>query len=129
MMFVDASFWVALFLNNDPNYQRAARAWPEINTEKITSEDILKETLTIVSQRINKAGSITAYEKIIDECTVLPVSSDRYRAGLQLFLNPKLQKNVSVIDCISAAMCRELNIGRILALDAHFKQLGLTVVP
>lgn len=129
MIFVDTSFLVAFFGDIDPNAGKALEFWSKVGPEKVTSEDILKETLTILSQRVGRAGSIAAYDKIIEEFIILPVPSERYRAGLKLFLNPKLQKNVSLIDCISAAICHELGIKRILSFDGHFKALGIKTLP
>lgn len=121
MIFVDTSFLVAFFWDIDPNAGKTLNLWSKFDPEKVASEDILKETLTVLSQRIGRAGAIAAYDKIIEEFVILPVPSERYRAGLKLFLNPKLQKNVSLIDCISAAICHELGIKQILTFDAHFK--------
>lgn len=129
MIFVDTSFLVAFFWDIDPNASKALNWWPKAGPEKVASEDILKETLTVLSQRIGRGGAIAAYDKIIEELIVLPVSSERYRAGLKLFLNPKLNKNVSLVDCISAAICHELRTKRILTFDDHFKTLGVKVIP
>lgn len=128
MIFVDTSFLVALFWDIDPNTKEALNLWSKVDPEKIVSEDILKETLTVLSQRIGRDGAIAAYGKIVEELTVLPVHSDRYQSGLKLFLNPKLQKDISLIDCISAAICRELRIKQILSFDNHFKSLGLKII-
>lgn len=129
MIFADSSFLVALAIDIDPNHDKALRAIPADDQGKVTSEDIIKETLTIISQRKGRNFCIEFFDGISREYIILPASSERYRAGLKLFLNPKLQKNVSLIDCISAAICQELGIKRILSFDDHFKALGVKVAP
>ena len=129
MIFIDSSFLIALYFDRDPHYAKARRAWGHISGQTCVSEDILKETLTVLSQRNGKLGCIVAYQKIRKESTLLPQQSHYLQSGLQLFLDPRLQKDISLIDCISAAICKELKIKRILTFDRHFRSLGLTVLP
>ena len=139
MIFVDSSFLISLYFERDPHYAKARRAWEHIPGETCISEDILKETLTVLSQRNGKQGCIVAYQKIRKESTLLPQQTHYFQLGLQLFLDPKIQKDISLIDCISAAICKELGIKRILTFDRHFsrvagsrsagRSLGLTVLP
>lgn len=129
MIFADSSFLVALAVDIDPNHDKALRAIPIDDQGRVTSEDIIKETLTVVSQRKGRNFCIEFFDGISSEYIILPVSSDRYLTGLKLFLNPKLQKNISLIDCVSAAICHELGIKRILTFDGHFKSLGLKIIP
>lgn len=129
MIFADSSFLVALAVDIDPNHDKALRAIPIDDQGRVTSEDIIKETLTVVSQRKGRNFCIEFFDGISREYIILPVSSDRYLTGLKLFLNPKLQKNISLIDCVSAAICHELGIKRILTFDGHFKSLGLKIIP
>lgn len=129
MIFVDSSFLVSLYLDTDSNYSRAKTYWPNIKEEKVITEDVLKEILTVISQRKGRSAVITAYQEIASDYTILPVTPIRFQAGLALFLNPKLQKDVSLIDCITAAVCKEMGIKRILTFDPHFRLLGLTPRP
>lgn len=129
MIVIDTSFFITLFLAKDPHAFKAEALYPTIQEEKVVTEDILKETLTIVSQRVGKAGSIDAYRRIAGDCTILPVSPDRFAAGLTRFLDPKTPKDISLIDCITAAVCHELGTKRILSFDRHFQRLGLSIAP
>lgn len=105
------------------------RLYPTDENELVTSEDVIKETLTVVSQRMGKIASIDACQKILADYTILPVSHERFQAGLALFLNPKVQKDVSLIDCITVAICKELKTKKILTFDRHFKFFGLRPLP
>lgn len=129
MIFVDSSFLISLLLEHDSNYHKARNTWLSVNEETVISEDILKEILTVVSQRKGRKSCIEAYRKIIEENILTAPDKEHFQSGLQLFLNPKLQKDISLIDCISAAICKKLRIKTILTFDRHFRTLGLTVRP
>lgn len=129
MIFADSSFLIALAIDIDPNHDNALGAIPADDQGRTTCEDVIKETLTVISQRKGRKFCIEFFDGISREYIILPVTSERYRAGLQLFLDTKLQKNISLIDCISAAICHEMGIKRILAFDGHFKMLGMKTLP
>lgn len=129
MIFIDTSFFVAFALDSDLNHSRAITRSPQSHDHPVTSEDVMKETLTIVSQRKGKEFCIEFFHGIEEIVDILPVSSERYEAGLAFFLSPKLQKDISLIDCISTAICKESKIKRILSFDRHFRSLGLIVRP
>jgi predicted nucleic acid-binding protein len=129
MIFLDSSFYVSLVIQNDVNHRKAENLAKNIRIKKITSEDILKETLTIVSQRKGKAAVARFYEDVLEDTEILPITTNRYTAGLQLFMRPTTQKDISLIDCITAALCREIGVKTILTFDRHFRTLDLTVRP
>ena len=130
MILIDSSFLISYSLDTDHNYKPAHKAFIGLTEEEqVITEDILKEVLTVISQRRGRKSCIKLYEQYIKKFKIIPVTDNYFQEGLKLFLNPELQKNVSLIDCISAAICHELEIKRILTFDDHFKLLGLKVMP
>lgn len=129
MIFVDSSFIISLLQETDTNHIKAKKTWDNTGAEKIYNEDVLKEVLTVVSQRKGRNFAIDAFYDISIGQTILPVTTERFQAGLTLFLDPKLQKDISLIDCIIAATCNELKIRQILTFDPHFRKLELTPIP
>ena len=129
MIFIDSSFLISFALSTDYNHEKATKVLLPKQKEAYTSEDILKESLTIISQRKGKQFCIEFFDGIIKHLIVLPVTMVRFQIGLQVFLDPTLQKDISLIDCISAAICKELGIKRILTFDRHFRSFGLAVLP
>mgnify|MGYP001617787005 CR=1 FL=1 len=129
MIFVDTSFLVSFAIDKDPNHARAL-AMGRIPSQHLQStEDIMKETLTIISQRKGKQFCREFYQNISGYLTIIPITTVRYAAGLARFLDPKTPKDISLIDTITAVVCHELGIRRILSFDRHFGLLGLTVIP
>jgi predicted nucleic acid-binding protein len=129
MIFIDSSFFISFAIDIDQNHAMASKHFPQKEDEPVTSEDVIKETLTVISQRKGKKFCIDFFEGIQGDISILPVSSERFQEGLKIFLDHQLQKDVSLIDCISAAMCKKRRIKTILTFDRHFRTLGLTVRP
>lgn len=128
-LIIDSSFYLALAIDSDTNHLRALIAAKKITGTKFTTEDFLKETLTVVSQRQGKLAAEVFYKYVITDTEILPVTTELFYAGLEIFLNPKLNKNVSLIDCIGAAVYEDIRADAIATFDGHFKALGVKVIP
>lgn len=129
MIFIDSSFYISLTVHSDSNHRKAEQLAKHITVKKITSEDILKESLTVVSQRKGRATAMRLYEQILTDTEILSITSDRFHRGLDIFLRTELQKDISLIDCITAAIAAEIGVTTILTFDRHFKTMGFTVRP
>lgn len=121
MIFIDTSFYIAIALSTDSNHKKALAQLGKVEEDTVTSEDVIKETLTIISQRLGKTASQDFYTEIRAVSTIVPVTSEHYLAGLTQFLSSKTPKDISVIDCTSMAICTHLGIKKILTFDKHFR--------
>ena len=129
MKFIDTSFYLSATVESDSNNPKAKKIEEKIkNDEVCTSEDVLKEILTLISQRQGKEASIAFYNKLVIEAIIIPITSDIFVKALEIFLSPKLNKDISLIDCVTAAICKDKGIKKIVAFDSHFKKLGLEVI-
>lgn len=129
MMFTDSSFFIAVALSSDGHHAKAVNALSQIPKPLITSEDVVKETLTIISQRLGKQKCIEFFKRVLATTKILPITSDRFHRGLEIFLRADLQKDISLIDCITATIAAEIGVKTILTFDRHFKTFGITVQP
>lgn len=130
--FLDTSYLVALFLPMDPLH---AKAW-EIATEYNQGNDlflttnIFRETLTIASQRGGKTGLKEYYQKLLIETKMLLIDDLVWIETLDIFFKEKTQKDISVIDCESAVLCKKHKLDAIITFDSrHFKKLGIKTLP
>ncbi|KKU87381.1 MAG: hypothetical protein UY16_C0029G0020 [Candidatus Gottesmanbacteria bacterium GW2011_GWA2_47_9] len=131
-LLVDSSFYVSLALPADTNHHKADTYFRRIATGEfscITTEDVLKESLTAISQRLGKASSISYYHLITKLTKVLTVTKPQWQNGLHRFLDATRQKDISVIDCILWAIYEETKADAILTFDRHFRSLGVKVFP
>ena len=128
-LIIDSSFYVSLALDTDSNHLRAHLAAKKITGTKFTTEDFLKESLTVVSQRQGKQASRIFFEYVISDTEILPVTTRLFHIGLEKFLQPELNKNISLIDCIGAATYEDIRADAIASFDSDFKLLGVKVIP
>lgn len=130
-LIIDSSYFVALALPSDPNHINARKLFSAISFKNAacTTEDFVKETLTIVSQRAGKAVATDFFRLIEAIVRIIPVTTKDYQAGLEKFLDPKLNKNISLIDCIGAAIYEDIRADAVASFDSDFKLLGLKVIP
>src|SRR3989344_6018824 len=116
MKFIDTSFYLSATVESDSNNPKAKKIEEKIkNDEVCTSEDVLKEILTLISQRQGKEASIAFYNKLVIEAIIIPITSDIFVKALEIFLSPKLNKDISLIDCTAAAICKDKGIKEIVA--------------
>ncbi|MBI4064830.1 type II toxin-antitoxin system VapC family toxin [Candidatus Gottesmanbacteria bacterium] len=123
---IDASFYVSLALDTDTNHLKALKMVPKVIDFKVTTEDFIKETLTIISQRKGKRFCTSFYNSILDT-EVYPVTTSVFQSGLRIFLGSKLNKDISLIDCIGSVVYKEVGASGILTFDSHFKDLGCKI--
>lgn len=128
---VDSSYFISLFWPKDNNFPKAnALATFLANKHDwYTSQDILKETLTVLSQRIGKEKTHIAYNQIGREMLVLSISEEIFDQALEVFFTTGIPKDVSVIDCASVILLKKHNLNAILTFDHHFRSLGVRVIP
>lgn len=128
-LIIDSSYWISFFWSDDPNHTKSNKIAQIVSGKYVllTSEDILKETLTVISQRCGRLESQKAYEAICNQCEILPTTKEVFQMALQHFFNPKLQKDISVIDCEIAIMTKTNNIRYVLTFDPHFRYLGCKI--
>lgn len=129
---IDSSFYIALVYTNDTNHLKAKKLVPDLAPTKytqLTTEDFLKETLTTISQRVGKAVSIDFYNALTTNTQIISVTPAHFHEGLQTFLEPNLNKNISLVDCIASIVCRDIRADAIVTFDSHFRRLKLKTIP
>src|SRR3990167_3179846 len=103
MVLSDTSFYISLSFEHDSNHKKAQKIIAGLK-DKVTTEDILKETLTLISQRKGKTASIRFYNYLQEDTEIFPVEDKHFGHALQIFLDPKLNKDISVVDCTTVAV-------------------------
>jgi uncharacterized protein len=130
MVFVDTGAWFARHVPADPNHDRV-RAWLDANTEPlITTDYCVDETLTLLvaRRRVRRAMEVG---RILFETGVVEihfVTADQISRAWTLF-QQRAAARWSFTDCTSKIAIEELGIKTAVALDAHFREFGVQVVP
>ena len=131
-VFVDTSGWVALFVVNDKNHQKAVSIFEEIKNEKrpiYTSDYCIDETITTILVRGNHQQSVLAGEALFTSkiIKVVCVSPDYLKAAWELYQKYK-DKRFSFTDVTSFIIMKGLNIKKAFAFDREFIQAGIELI-
>jgi uncharacterized protein len=130
MVFVDTSAWFALFVPTDPDHTRI-RAWLAGNREPlITSDYCVDETLTLLLVRREPVRAMEAGRELFerDLARIQFVSPEQILRAWIVF-QQRAASGWSFTDCTSFVLINELRIPTAAAVDAHFHQFGVLVVP
>ncbi len=130
MVFVDTGAWFAWIVPDDPNHSLVAE-WIDGGEEPLLTTDYcIDETLTLLVARKRPDLAIQAgrffFQHDLFTLHYLTVE-EIHRAWISF--QARANAGWSFTDCTSRVVIDELGIKMAVALDAHFRQFGIEVVP
>ncbi len=131
-VFIDTSFWVALFNLRDQERTRALTLAVKFeNYAWVTTDAILFETLNWFSKsdsalRVFVAESIETL--IINERIEIITSGKNWLIAVTEFYRKRKDKAWSGVDCFSMLVMESKGIKDVLTTDHHFRQAGFNVL-
>lgn len=129
-IFVDTSVLVALNNIEDPTYSRAFQISKKIfskNLELVTSNHIISETLTILSQKVAHQTAIDFKELWVPKMEVVHIGEILEETAFEIF-KKLTSKNVSFVNCTSFALMKEFGILTVFTFDKDFKKQGFKIL-
>jgi predicted nucleic acid-binding protein len=130
-IFVDTSALYALLDRDDTSHARAKKAWGEIMQPEntvVTSNYVLVETFALVQSRLGLEAVRGFQEDLVPILHVEFVTSTIHRLGVAALLSAA-RRGLSLVDCISFEVMRDLGIKAAFTFDAHFREQGFEAVP
>jgi uncharacterized protein len=130
MIFVDTGAWFARHVPSDPDHQRV-KAFLDTNSEPlITTDYCVDETLTLLAARKRHRLALEVGNAFFGEnvSRIHFVSPEQIRRAWILFQS-RAATGWSFTDCTSKVVIDELKIEIAVAIDAHFRQFGIRIVP
>ena len=130
MIFVDSGAWFARFVPDDPNHAVVAD-WFAANDEPlVTSNYCVDETLTLLSARKRPKLAKEVGKELFDETVsrLHFLTSDQIRRAWILF-QQRAASGWSFTDCTSKIVIDDLQMRSAVALDQHFRQFGIKILP
>ena len=127
-VFVDALYWIAIANPRDQWHAQALEASRRLSAAPlITSEAVLTEFLAGLSDRgtglrrraVETVRAVQSHPNV----EVIEQSHELFEAGLRLY-SERLDKEYSLVDCISMHVMRERGLTAALTHDHHFEQEG-----
>lgn len=130
MEFVDTSAWFAYFMPTDPHHHPVRAHFVSTATPLITTDYCIDETLTLLlyrgeTRRAAEAGRALFEANVAQLHFVTPHQVHR----AWILFQQRLSSGWSFTDCTSKVVIDDLNIKLAVALDEHFRQFGIAVVP
>ncbi|MCY3023828.1 MAG: PIN domain-containing protein [Planctomycetota bacterium] len=127
-VFVDTSFWIALFNQRDRNHVRA-RAWKKHCAGNrwalVTSEQVLWEWLNASAALVSREAAAQGYAgcQADPRIEIVPVERSRTAEAVALYA-ARRDKTWSLTDCVSFRIMEERAMRSALTADRDFQQAG-----
>jgi predicted nucleic acid-binding protein len=129
--FADTWYLIALTDRFDASHQRARHIEPMTRGRTlVTHEAVLTEFLTFFADAgpTTRQMAVRRVRAILEQPQwIVARSSDLFPFALDLYSH-RLDKEYSLVDCMSMTLMRERGITHVLTNDHHFRQEGFTVV-
>lgn len=130
-IFVDTSAFYALLDSDDGSHPKAEKAWGEIiqpENTVVTSNYVLVETFALVQSRLGLEAARGFQGDLVPILHVEFVTSAIHRLGVAALLSAS-RRGLSLVDCVSFEVMRDLGIKTAFTFDAHFREQGFEVIP
>ena len=130
-VFADTSAFYALLDASDGHHRKAAGAWQEIidsDQDVVTSNYVLVETFALIQSRLGLDAVRGFQEDIVPVLSVKFITPELHRLGIAALLAAS-RRGLSLVDCVSFEVMRDLGIKSAFAFDPHCREYGFTVIP
>jgi len=119
LIFLDSSFIIGLFVENDQWHDDALKLSNYIDTkdELVISNLILSETITTINKKIGVESSEIVYNYIMDNFTIVTETKKLYPKAIKTLVK---YHNLSFADSVSIEIMKLMNIYEIASFDNDF---------
>lgn len=131
IIFVDTSAFYTLLDADDANHARAKTAWAQCldpSARLSSSNYVLLETMALIQHRLGMVAVRRFHEEVVPLLHVHWINSDLHAVAVSAVLAAG-RRNLSLVDCASFEVMRQLNIRTVFAFDPHFAEQGFACLP
>jgi predicted nucleic acid-binding protein len=130
-VFVDTSAIIALISPDDRFHHPAAtlwRQWASQHPQLVTSNYIVVETVALVQRRLGLDAVRSFHDHLLPVMQVEWVTPDAHHRAVTTVLTAN-RRDLSLVDCTSFELMRDLGLEAVFTFDAHFAEQGFTRLP
>ncbi len=130
-VFVDTSAFIAVLDADDENHSKAKEIWRELVSKEeilLSTNYVLVETLAIVQHRLGIEAVRALQEDIFPILNIEWIDEHVHQAGIISVLTA-MRKKLSLVDCVSFNIMRQLGIKKAFVFNTHFKEQGFNCIP
>ena len=129
-VFFDTSAFLAILNKDDAKHQSAKKFWGELLYSEnilITSNYVLVESFSLIQRRLGLESVRVFQEDILPLINIEWIDKAMHEAGISALLTAS-RKKLSLVDCVSFEVMRNLGIKKVFAFDPHFEEQGFEVI-
>ena len=129
--FADTSALYAVLDRADHNHERARAEWGNLlneGTRLVTHNYVVVESIALVQRRLGMTAVRVFREEVLPLMTTEWIDPQQHHTALEMVLLAS-RKKLSVVDCASFVLMRELGISEAFSVDRHFREQGFLVRP
>lgn len=129
-VFFDTSAFLAILNKDDANHQNAKKLWGELIYSEnilITNNYVTVESLALIQRRLGMESVRVFQEDVLPLINIEWIDKAMHEAGISALLTAS-RKKLSLVDCVSFEVMRNLGIKKVFAFDPHFKEQGFEVI-
>ena len=130
-VFIDTGAFLAVLNADDQFHGPAKKTWIDIlSTEKelFTSNYILLETFALLQRRLGLEALRVFHDDILPIVQTYWIDESIYKMGISALLAAN-RRSLSLVDCTSFEIIRQMDIDQVFTFDSHFSELGFNVTP
>jgi predicted nucleic acid-binding protein len=128
VIFVDTSALLPILNQDDVDFPAAQRIWERLAAERaelVTSSYVLVESLALIQNRLGMEAVRDFQEAFMPLFQVVWVTEPLHQMGVAALLAAN-RRQLSLVDCVSFAVCRQRQIEGVFAFDNHFLEQGFS---
>ncbi len=129
-VFFDTSAFLALLNKDDINHKTAKSIWDELVYSEnilITNNYVLVESFALIQKRLGMEAVRVFNEDVLPLINIEWIDKAVHESGISALLTA-LRKSLSLVDCVSFKVMRDLGVKKVFAFDPHFKEQGFEVI-
>jgi len=130
-VFVDTSALYAILDMDDENHEKAGGLWKDLVAQErplVCSNYVLLETFSLVQNRLGMRAVRVLQEMGMPLLHVEWVGETCHRAAVTALLTAA-RRQLSLVDCVSFEIMRQLGIRTAFSFDRHFEEQGFERIP
>ena len=129
-VFIDTSALFAILDQDDAAHASASVIWSNLIAQDehcLTSNYVLLETNALIQRRLGMKFVHIFEDKLVPFLNIVWVEADLQWSGLQM-MRAANRRQLSLVDCVSFAVCQQANIRSVFAFDEHFAERGFCLL-
>lgn len=130
-IFLDTSGLFALLDSDDRFYNPACEIWERWNTQGVTlvtSNYVVLEASALVQRRLSMASLQVLHTHVLVPTQIQWISEPVHQRAMTNLLTAN-RRQLSMVDCSSLVLMRDLNLRHVFTFDTHFAEQGFVCLP